>query len=738
MPQQHARFEPLSEIGQGPFGTVSRGWDNQEKRKVAILELHEGYRRDAARLDEIWARVVELSRLRHPYLVEVYAVEREQCWIISEWLPHTFAEIATAPIAADAIRSMLRRSLEVLTYLHGKDTFHLDIRPKTILIDERGGSKLYCSLAHALCGEIPRRMRSGKYLAPELLSPNFGAVGPSTDLYCLGFTALELLAGPDLDNKFVRAGQDPQSVWSRLHGSPEPITPAAEIVPGLPDDLARLIDRLLAKQANERCETARQALRELKKAGDVPFVPAPIPALTSLTEATVTHASSLTRRSSSTRKQESNQSGRRRGWLPLALKRNYLAAILLGLVLMLVAGWFWKDKLLQKDSAIAERTVKLTSEPSDANVEIEGIASIAAQRTPAEFQLPPGEYSVILSKPGFEKQTEAITVAEGDPPLSRHVTLQATKSATTHVTTTSVPHDASVEVVAVDSQQSQSARTPTDFNLTPGTYEFRVSKSGFDPVVKKVEIRTGQDKTPLHFELTAAATFVKISAEPRDMRLTINDQPTSVNSETGEVTVPISPDKSLTLKAESPGYQSLQREYSYDELVKNQFALPICLQRFLTFNPVPDFVRLDDRIVTLDSSGQLALDSGVKSVSIWAEKTGYKTFDQRLSEQELAAMNYEITLTSSRHPDLPPPPYARAPAWQPPVRATPISDSGWTSVPPTDTPTTVAKPAHAGQIVCGYGESAYLWLPFECLPATTSAPVPVVVEYFHMPAEYGY
>src|SRR5947209_7738179 len=108
-------------------------------------------------------------------------------------------KLAEGSLPADLVRSALRQALGGLAALHASRKFHGDVRPANLLFNDQGRIKLSDSAGIALGGEVLRPTGSSKYLAPELLNPTFGEVGVAVDLYCLGFTALELLKGPAFD-----------------------------------------------------------------------------------------------------------------------------------------------------------------------------------------------------------------------------------------------------------------------------------------------------------------------------------------------------------------------------------------------------------------------------------------------------------------------------------------------------------------------------------------------------------
>ncbi|MBL8795032.1 MAG: tetratricopeptide repeat protein [Planctomycetia bacterium] len=267
--KSHPNFELLSEIGRGNLATVYRARDLALKRFVAVKEIHEHFQQDPRQMQQFWEEAQFLANLEHDNIVQIYALDQERGWIIMELMAGNLAaRAAEGALPAPLVRSILRQCLEGLQFLHEQNRLHGAVKPSNLLISDKGRVKLSDPAGIPVGGEVRKPSGSQKYLAPELLNGEFGAIGPGVDLYCLGFSALELLVGPRFDSLFKGVGKDavdPELGWLRLHGSRGERLPAAgELVPGLPPDLARVIDQLTAKEAGQRYASAAAALQDLE------------------------------------------------------------------------------------------------------------------------------------------------------------------------------------------------------------------------------------------------------------------------------------------------------------------------------------------------------------------------------------------------------------------------------------------------------------------------------------------
>ena len=107
-------------------------------------------------------------------------------------------------------------------------------------------------------------------MAPELLSAEFGPIGPASDLYSLGFSAYELLCGAQFETLFHGLGsfgRDRQIAWMMWHAAADrQMPPIHRVLEGVPDDLARVIERLVIKDQSDRYQSAKDVLRDLRPA----------------------------------------------------------------------------------------------------------------------------------------------------------------------------------------------------------------------------------------------------------------------------------------------------------------------------------------------------------------------------------------------------------------------------------------------------------------------------------------
>jgi len=163
---------------------------------------------------------------------------------------------------------VLRQCLESLSFLHEQGFAHGSLCLENVFVDPEWDVKLADFVGYRFELQSPPPPLEGlpKHQPPEVVNGTIGQCGPSSDLYCLGFVALEMLSGPDFPNLFGRGGNlnDPQQ-WLRWHASIDTRLEALQILmPEVCHNLRILIEELIEKvPAKRKLKSATIALRRL-------------------------------------------------------------------------------------------------------------------------------------------------------------------------------------------------------------------------------------------------------------------------------------------------------------------------------------------------------------------------------------------------------------------------------------------------------------------------------------------
>ncbi|HEY7314776.1 MAG TPA: protein kinase [Gemmataceae bacterium] len=227
---------------------------------------------DAARLTDQLAREYGfLQPLQHDNLIRPRHWDPAAPCLLLEDARGSVAQLLAreGTLAPELVVNLLVQCLDALAYLHERQLGHGCISTHTILVDPRGAVKFGDFTGYRF-EELapPPPDHPMKYQAPELLDSTVGECGPSSDLYCLGHTALELLLGEEYPLLFAGPGcsaADVQANWLGWHAHPgRELTNLSQSLPLVPPALLDVLGRMIRKQPRQRgyrsAADARQAV----------------------------------------------------------------------------------------------------------------------------------------------------------------------------------------------------------------------------------------------------------------------------------------------------------------------------------------------------------------------------------------------------------------------------------------------------------------------------------------------
>jgi serine/threonine-protein kinase len=163
-------------------------------------------------------------------------------------------------LGAKDVATLTRDVLDVLAAAHAKGIVHRDLKPENLFLTNDGALKVLdfgiarlreASASTTRTGHV---MGSPAFMPPEQALGRFREVDAVSDVWAVGATAFTLLSG-----RFVHQGETPEEML--VLGATLPAPPLASVVPGVPPELAAIVDRALAFQKRDRWQSAG-AMRE--------------------------------------------------------------------------------------------------------------------------------------------------------------------------------------------------------------------------------------------------------------------------------------------------------------------------------------------------------------------------------------------------------------------------------------------------------------------------------------------
>ena len=264
MPNSIGRYRIDKVLGEGGFGRVVLGFDQELKRPVAIKmpHRHRVQRPEDAEAYLQEARVV--AGLDHPHIVPVYDVGRTDdglCYVVSKFIEGSdlAAKISATRLSWPEAAVLVADVAEALHYAHKRRLVHRDVKPGNILID-RDGKPYLADFGLALkdqdYGKGAGFCGTPAYMSPEQANGEGHRVDGRSDIFSLGVVFYELLTER---RPFVG---DLQSILTQIStGEPRP---PRQIDDTVPKELERICLKALAKRAADRYTTAKDMAEDIR------------------------------------------------------------------------------------------------------------------------------------------------------------------------------------------------------------------------------------------------------------------------------------------------------------------------------------------------------------------------------------------------------------------------------------------------------------------------------------------
>jgi eukaryotic-like serine/threonine-protein kinase len=260
------RYRLTRRLGRGGMAEVFAAEDVRLGRTVAVKLLRADLAEDPVSKARFTREAQSVAGLNHHAIVAVY--DSGEDFVGGQSVPYIVMEIvegrtirellltAEAPGPEQAL-IIVSGVLEALAYSHQHGIVHRDIKPANVIITHNGAVKVMdFGIARALHGASTTMTQTGMVMGtPQYLSPEQAlgkAVDHRSDLYATGCLLYELLA---LRPPFI--GETPLAVVYQ-HVQDIPVPPSRTSEGACPPELDGLVMRSLAKEPDDRFQTAEE------------------------------------------------------------------------------------------------------------------------------------------------------------------------------------------------------------------------------------------------------------------------------------------------------------------------------------------------------------------------------------------------------------------------------------------------------------------------------------------------
>ena len=273
------KYKLLERVGVGGMAQVFLCEHTESRERFAVKVLPPSKAEQPSALGRFFREARAATAIDHPNVVRTREINSDGAFhfIVMDYVegPNLLEVVRKfGPLDVGRAVSYVRQVAEGLNHAFRSGIIHRDVKPGNILIDRRGQARLldlglarfYNDHTDQLTIKYDDKIVLGTadYIAPEQVV-NSHAVDIRADIYALGATLYFLLAGRPV---FPVGSVSQKLLW---HRTKEP-TPVRDVRPEVPEPLAAVLHKMMAKEPKKRYQTPAQVSAALEA-----FVPAVVP-----------------------------------------------------------------------------------------------------------------------------------------------------------------------------------------------------------------------------------------------------------------------------------------------------------------------------------------------------------------------------------------------------------------------------------------------------------------------------
>ena len=275
-----SHYRILEKLGAGGMGEVYLAEDIKLGRKVAIKVLSQEFTTNRDRLNRFEQEACAASALNHPNILTIHEVGEDNGshFIATEYIDGKTLRryMAGSPLEAGEILDIAVQAASALEEAHGAGIVHRDIKPDNIMVRRNGyvkvldfglakltedatdrtpsdGEASTRVLVHTDAGVV---MGTSHYMSPEQARGK--PVDVRSDIWSLGVVMYEMVAG-----RVPFEGETSTDVIVAITQKEAP--PLARFAPSVPAELDWIITKALRKEREDRYQTIRELLTDLRR-----------------------------------------------------------------------------------------------------------------------------------------------------------------------------------------------------------------------------------------------------------------------------------------------------------------------------------------------------------------------------------------------------------------------------------------------------------------------------------------
>jgi tRNA A-37 threonylcarbamoyl transferase component Bud32 len=259
------QYRLVERIGLGGMATVYKAYQPALDRHVAIKVLPPYYAHEPGFAERFTREAKAVARLTHPHVLPIYDFGQENglSYIVMQYVQAgTLKELLGQPVNLITAADVIEQIADALDYAHEQGIIHRDVKPSNVLMD-RGRWALLSDFGLAKMVEGSQQLTgSGVGVGtPAYMAPEQGQglkADRRADIYSLGIILYEMVTG-----RVPFEAETPMAIVVKHITEPLPLPRVLN--PNLSEGVERIIMKALAKNPQDRFETAGALASALRK-----------------------------------------------------------------------------------------------------------------------------------------------------------------------------------------------------------------------------------------------------------------------------------------------------------------------------------------------------------------------------------------------------------------------------------------------------------------------------------------
>src|SRR4051812_46367990 len=259
-------YDVVAELGRGGMGVVYKAHESSLNRYVAIKVLADSLAHDEAVKERFLREARSMAALNDPHIIQIYFIgdDEGQTYFVMEFVEgESLGSMLKreGKLSVEQSAKVIQQTAMGLATAHDRGVVHRDIKPGNLMINSRGAVKI-ADFGIALSNhDLSKKLTTtGEFVGtPGYLSPEVclgKPVDQRSDIFSLGIVMFEMLTG-----RMPFTDESPLGLM--LEVVKAEIPDVREINADVDPEIARILDRMIAKDPAERYQNCHDLVAEL-------------------------------------------------------------------------------------------------------------------------------------------------------------------------------------------------------------------------------------------------------------------------------------------------------------------------------------------------------------------------------------------------------------------------------------------------------------------------------------------